>query len=48
MLEGREGKLAEPFSLALPPMDFHGARGQGGAGFGGSLRSTVVLSVYTC
>ena len=32
MPEGREGKLAEPFYFALPPMIFHGAGG-GGGGF---------------
>ena len=48
MPEGREGKLAESFSFALPPMNFHGAGGQGGAGFGGFLRSAEALLVYAC
>ena len=46
MPDGREGKLAEQFCFAPPPMNFHGAGGQGGAGFGGSLRSAEALLVY--
>ena len=46
MPEGREGKLAEPFFFAHPPMIIHEAGGQGGAGFGGSLSSAAVLLVY--
>ena len=48
MPEGRKGKRAEPFSFALPPMNFNGAGGQGGAGFGGSLHSAAALLVYAC
>ena len=48
MPASREGTLAEPFSFALRPMRFHGAGGQGGAGFGASLRSVVALVVYVC
>ena len=48
MPEGREGKLSEPFSFAFPPMSFHGAGGQAGAGFGGSLPSAAALLVYAC
>ena len=33
MPEGREGKLAEPFSFALLPMNFYGAGGGRGSGF---------------
>ena len=46
MSVGREGKRAEPLYFALPPMSFHGAGGQGGAGFGGSLPSAAALLVY--
>ena len=46
--EEREGKLAEPFSFALPPVNFHGGGGEGGAGFGESLRSAEALLVYAC
>ena len=46
--EGREGERVGPFSYALPPMNFHGARAQGGASFGGSLRSAAALLVYAC
>ena len=45
---GREGKRAEPFCFALSPLNFHGAGGQGGKGFGGSLPSAAALSVYAC
>ena len=37
MPAGREGKLAALFNIALPPRNFHGAGGRGGAGFGGLL-----------
>ena len=48
MPEGREGKLAEPFSFDFSPMNLHGAGGQGEARFGGSLRSAEALLVYAC
>ena len=47
MPAGREGKRAAPFYIALPPLNFHEAGGQGGAGFGGSLHSTAALFVYS-
>ena len=45
---GREGMRAEPFIFALPPLNFHGAGGRGGAGFDGSLLSAAALLVYVC
>ena len=45
---GRERKRAAPFSFALPPLNFHGTEGRGGAGFGGSLPSVAALLVYAC
>ena len=49
MRAGQEGRHNEPFSFALPPMNFYGAGGRGGAGFGGSLLpSAAVLLVCTC
>ena len=48
MLLGREGKRAAPISFALPPLNFHGAGGRGGAGFVASILSAAVLLIYAC
>ena len=48
MPAGREGKRAEAFFFAIPPLNFNGARARRGAGFGGSLPSAAALLVYAC
>ena len=45
---GREGKQAEPFSFALPPLKFHGEGVRGEAVIGGLLPSAAALLVYAC
>ena len=45
---GREGKCAVPFSFVLPPLNFNGSGGRGGAGFVGSILSAAALLVYAC
>ena len=45
---GREGKQAEPFSFALPPLNIHGAGGRGGAVSGGLILSAAALLIYAC
>ena len=46
MPAGWEGKRAELFCFALPPLHFYGAGGRGGKGFGGSLPSGAAFLVY--
>ena len=48
MPAGRERKRAAPFPFALPPMNFHGTGGRGGASLGESLPSAAALLVYVC
>ena len=48
MPAGREGKRAALISFAFLPINFHGAGGRGGAGFGGSLPSAAALLIYAC
>ena len=45
MPAGQEGRRDAPFSFALLPLNFHGAGGQGGSGYGGSLQSAAALLV---
>ena len=48
MPAGREGRRDASFSFALPPLNFHGARGRGGVGFGGLLPSVAALLECAC
>ena len=45
---GREGKQAEPFSFALPPLNIHGPGGRGGTVSGGLILSVAALLIYAC
>ena len=47
-LAGREGRHDAPFSFVLPPLNFHGVSGRGGAGSGGSLPSADALLACAC